>query len=92
MPTTIKSQEVKIVITWSICPDDKAIILDWFIKAIILDWFIGLQTFHLVLAHLIKCNSSVVLVVYGKCSKILNTSCLPKSPRQTDQTASEEKF
>ena len=23
---------------------------------------------------------------YGKCSKILNTSCLPKRPRQTSQT------
>ena len=23
---------------------------------------------------------------YGKCSKILNTSCLPKRPRQTGQT------
>ena len=31
---------------------------------------------------------------YSKCSEILNTSCLPKKPRQTmadtDQTASEE--
>ena len=31
-------------------------------------------------------NIQRVLLKYGKCSKILNTSCLPKMPRTTVQT------
>ena len=39
-----------------------------------------------IIMHTLQVNNIGQLLRFGKCSKILNTSCLPKWPRQTGQT------
>ena len=49
-------------------------------------WPLGLESSTLLLSHCTPVTTEQAVKIYGKCSKILNTICLPKRSRQTVQT------